>query len=458
MEDDLTIKEISKSPLKTLTKNNNTKKINIRDLTYDLPLTTDDIFKIFYKNNQNILKNLLNLEQPYIYDYSCPYSAKTKRYYFNQRCKGCQILYRLRKGNTQDENEIELYSGGKKGNKLLLESFNFFQDYYKESKEVTNISENLIKSINSIYNHFHQNFNYYNIENNKVNYITQSLIYNQIMKQENLDFFNNYVWSYICGNKIYMLREKNMVSTLSDLSSNPLFSIFHSPNRDIERYKNNGISKIIIISILKQLTMTFKIMSKYKFIHSKPSKDFYYFIPEPVTINKETYPLKIIIRCHDYCSVSYKDMRFFCSNIINFYHLGLPIESFDIDMNDSESFCYNNIFSEEYNNKRIIFYRIGKKSQLFLKIRNYYGIPICYKSFDFIMFLISLIIQPEFYYFKEMKQYKYWKNLWKKSEYDNLEKELFSLTTNNFESIYNVIKKYYIRFDALEYFYQMMLI
>lgn len=458
MEEVLTIKEISKSPLQTLTKNNDGKKINIRDLTYDLPLTTDDIFKIFQKNNKKIVENLINLEHPYVYDYSCPYSVQNKRYYFNQRCKGCQILYRLRKGNSHDDTEIEIFGGEKKGNKISLHSFNFFQDNYKGTEEINNVSENVMKSINTVYNHFHEKINYFCIENNKVNYISQSLIYNQIMIREKLEFLNNYMWSYICGNKIYLIKEKNTISSLSDLSSNPLFSIFHSPSRDIEKYKNNGVSKIIILTILKQLTMTFKIMSKYKFIHSRPEKDFYYFIPEPVTINKETYPLKLIIQCHDYCSVSYQDKRFFCSNIINFYNHGIPIESFDIDINGSDSFCNSSIFSEEYNSKRIIFYKIGKKSQLFLKVRNFYGIPICYQSFDFVMFLISLVTQSEFYYFREMKEYKYWKNLWKQSEYSSLEKELFSLDSNCFESVFNIVKKYHIRFDALEYFYQMLLV
>jgi hypothetical protein len=53
-----------------------------------------------------------------------------------------------------------------------------------------------------------------------------------------------------------------------------------------------------------------------------------------------------------------------------------------------------------------------------------------------------------------MKEYKLWKGLWKKEEYDYIENRLFSIENNNFESIFSVLKDYYIRFDALEFFYK----
>ena len=458
MEDQfLTIKEVSKSPLKTIAKVNKNKNMDIKELTYELPLTTDDIFKLFYKNNQQIMTNLINSKDLYISDWSCPYSRETGRYYFNQRCKGCQILYRLRKGNSQNPDEIEIYSGSKKGNKLLLEKFDFFKDDYIANLETKEIAYSLFKSLNPIYFHHLKKTSYFNIENCKVNYITQSLIYNQIMKQENLEFYNNYTWSYICGNKIHLLQEKNTISDLKELSGNPLFSIFHSPNRDIEKFRTNGISKIVVLSILKQLTMTLKIMSKYHFIHSRPSKQYYHFIPEPTTINKETFPMKLILECHDYSSITYQEKRFYCSSVGNFHHHGIPIESFDVDVNGSQSYCDNKNFSSDYNSKRILFYKIGKRSEVFLKIRNQYGIPICYHSFDFVLFLTSLVIQEEFYVFKEMKEYKLWKGLWKNDEYPYLETKLFSLETNDFDSIFSVVKDYYIRFDALQFFFKSLL-
>ena len=48
----LTIKEISKSPLKTIQKKRDKKNLAIKDLTYELPLTTNDIFQLFDENNK----------------------------------------------------------------------------------------------------------------------------------------------------------------------------------------------------------------------------------------------------------------------------------------------------------------------------------------------------------------------------------------------------------------------
>ena len=73
------------------------------------------------------------------------------------------------------------------------------------------------------------------------------------------------------------------------------------------------------------------------------------------------------------------------------------------------------------------------------------------------MFLISLVIQEEFYVFREMKEYKLWKSLWKLEEYPYIEKRLFSLENNNFDSIYHIVKDYYIRFDALQFFYRSLI-
>ena len=458
MEDQfLTIKEVSKSPLKTIDKIKKSKNTDLDDLTYELPLTTDEILILFNKNNKQIMLNLINSKDLYTYDWSCPYSRQTTRYYFNQRCKGCQILYRLRKGNLQNPNEIEIYSGSKKGSKFLLEKYDFFKDDYLENLETEEISISVFKSLNPVFFHCSKKISYFNIENSKVNYITQSLIYNQIMKQENLELYNNYIWSFICGNKIHLIHQKSNIPDLKELSGNPLFSIFHSPNRDIEKFKTNGISKIVVLAILKQLIFTYKILGKYHFIHSKPGKEFYHFSPEPVTINKETFPLKLIIECHSYTATSYQGKRFYCSSVGNFHHHGIPLESIDVDVNGTTSFCNNKNFPSRYNNKRILFYKIGKRSEVFLKIRNHHGIPICYQSFDFVMFLISLVIQEEFYVFKEMKEYKLWKGLWKLEEYPELENKLFALEKNNFENIYNIVKDFHIRFDAHEFFFQSLI-
>ena len=44
-----------------------------------------------------------------------------------------------------------------------------------------------------------------------------------------------------------------------------------------------------------------------------------------------------------------------------------------------------------------------------------------------------------------------------KEEYSDLVKKLEKIKENNYENIINIIKKFHIRFDAVEYFYQSIL-
>ena len=44
-----------------------------------------------------------------------------------------------------------------------------------------------------------------------------------------------------------------------------------------------------------------------------------------------------------------------------------------------------------------------------------------------------------------------WKSLWKRDEYDKLFKDLSSVKRNNFHTIFNIVKRYYMRVDALNF-------
>ena len=93
-------------------------------------------------------------------------------------------------------------------------------------------------------------------------------------------------------------------------------------------------------------------------------------------------------------------------------------------------------------------------SKNFNKIRNNYGIPICHKSFDFVCFLISFM--KDKYFSKAFGEcdrlMEIWRLLWVPEEYDKIMSDLEELRINSYINIFNLIKKYYIRFDALDYF------
>ena len=117
----------------------------------------------------------------------------------------------------------------------------------------------------------------------------------------------------------------------------------------------------------------------------------------------------------------------------------------------------NTNYPEHYDNSRIYSYKIGNQIENFTKLRNFYGVPICHDSFDFVLFLTCLVINNNFIYFNQCKEYQIWKGLWMKEEYPILTEDLKKISVNNYKNIINILKKYHIRFDAVEYFYQSIL-
>ena len=70
---------------------------------------------------------------------------------------------------------------------------------------------------------------------------------------------------------------------------------------------------------------------------------------------------------------------------------------------------------------------------------------------DCVMFLSSLMTDTSFYdTFKDSKFLSIWKNLWKREEYDSLMKNL-TTSKSSFTNVFNVVKNYHIRQDALKY-------
>ena len=135
----------------------------------------------------------------------------------------------------------------------------------------------------------------------------------------------------------------------------------------------------------------------------------------------------------------------------------MPFEKLDIDINGSKTLIKNFFrlpYINEYKEKRVIFYKIGNQGENFLSARRK-GIPICTKSFDIITLFISLMVVENFRksLLEDIKLTKIWKNLWKLNEYDKLMNEINKTKENNFKIIFRIVRKYHIRFDALEYLF-----
>ena len=135
----------------------------------------------------------------------------------------------------------------------------------------------------------------------------------------------------------------------------------------------------------------------------------------------------------------------------------MPFEKLDIDINDSKTFIKNFFklpYINEYKENRIIFYKIGNQGENFLSIRRK-GVPICSRSFDIITLFVSLMIVENFRksLMEDLKLLKIWKNLWKLDEFEILMKDIIKTKDNKFKNVFRIIRKYHIRFDALDYLF-----
>ena len=451
---ELEIKSENSSPIKTLEKQNKSKVFfSINKLTNSLQLTTDQIFKIFKNNNKDIVDFLLEKQKNLIEkDNNCRcFSMKSKKLNYSRKCKGCQIISRLIKTNYLEKNEIEIFSGRSKNTFLILKNY-VHQDsdycFEKDSHNFLKYISNSLKNIES----YETSITFFKTHNDNYNYIINSIIKNSILKKEKLHLYDNFLWSFICSRYMTIIKKKPTYNNLNNLCKSPYYSNYSSPYLNVEQERK--LSKNTVISIIKQLSYYFKVLQNHYFIHGEPSIKYISFSNEKTIISGETHILKLIIDSSVFSSLNYQGMRYFFNNerIINF---GVPLEKIEVSINGSKNYLSHCKINKDYDKLAILFYKLGNKTNNFIKIRNSYSIPICYRSFDFICFLISLIKDKYFYstFIECDVILNIWKNLWKVDEYEKLMNDIRNMKKNNFSNILNIIRKYYIRFDAIDYFY-----
>jgi len=345
--------------------------------------------------------------------------TSTNRLLQSENCYGCGIVKNFMEEFYVDTNkEIVIQTGEHKHSTMKIFSYN--------NKDTSLIQKNDNTCT----------------KNPFLNYVVISCVLDKILKSKNYPSYIPYLWSYICNDTFNILINIKHMKTLKEISLNPSLSKSSPLARTIV---HNILNEKIMKDIFVQLTMLCYFYSKYKFSHGEPSISYINFSPykafftfQGIKVNSQ---ITLNISPSTKSSVNYKDKRYsLCKT--NDIILDLPIESKDIGLD-------NLYFSGEYEKHRIEYYKIGNQSERFRKgiINGRYF----YDSFDYIMFLSSLISDKSFYEtFKDSKYLSIWKNLWKSEEYDSLMKKLIS-SKSNFDTIFNIVKNYHIRKDSLKY-------
>ena len=85
----------------------------------------------------------------------------------------------------------------------------------------------------------------------------------------------------------------------------------------------------------------------------------------------------------------------------------------------------------------------------FIHYRINYGVPLMIRSFDMACIMCSLYIEKSLR--ENINNMVVWRNIWRPSEYSSVCEMLKNIKDNNFENIYSVICKKYIRSDLMDY-------
>lgn len=347
----------------------------------------------------------------------CMSNSLTSTNFFTRTecCCGCATLKTLMSSYFLDESrEIKVTSGVKKGTLLKM----FSRD---------NIDTRVENGVT---------------RNPFMNYVMVSCVLKKILKMKSYPVKIPYEWCYICKDKFNIVLDVTGVSSIKDISrldkltnSSPL----------ARKTIYNPISKSTTNTIFEQIVLLCHFYGMYAFCHGEPSIT--YIALNPITTrfkyndHQIDSSVRVSISPSMYSSVTYNRTRFALNNQDLDY--SRTYENKDIGIEGDH-------YTGNYEDHRIVYVKIGNKSEQFLK--NMINGKCEIKSFDFVMFMSSLVANKQFMTSFGNCPYVYiWKNIWREEDYSSLSTDLSNIRTNSFSNVFNVIKGYYFRVDALKY-------
>lgn len=441
-------------------------------MQHDFIYSSDNIIKYWKtKDRAKKLNDILECKS-FNKDRTCTRNALTK-YNFNtrnQKCFNCTMLSSFTNKNCISK-ETEILAGINRGDYLMTD-INYSVDLGYQLLEFDYINKLFDSSSMTQY--------YYATKDENLNYACINILIQEIMKEKNFNFYTNFLTYYICGQKIVNIRLKYDFETVNELAQNDFYA---SSDYQNENYLKKDVTRDILICLI----IFYKFFSIDVFCHNEPCIKFLKFntgFNNFIFEKQEFYiPFLFSVEMSKYSAINYKDGRYFNQDITNKREWkSVPIENLDVDINGTKNYKkidFGIPYNSEYDNHRILFYKIGNKSVDFMYARRKLGLPLFYHSFDLICFIVSLLLEKcfSFYFFSDYKLINLWKGLWKRDEYIKINTEIKEIREmkekrekreskhsklnqieNNFETVYQIIRKYHIRIDALEYLYQNLIL
>ena len=410
----------------------------------------------------------------------------SRPYVNKQFCIGCELMRRISKDiKIPEDSMIKIESGNYLGNlysivccENVFSPYIRYREYEKLSSQILQ-KMSLINLYEPIFKEINEKTFYYSTVSPITNYITISIILQNKLSKYKLASSPMFEWSYQCGKNIYILE------TYPNMGYGTLQTILESQDftkgpRSPTAQKSNAmsISSNIIMYIMKQLISTIHFLCKYSFTHGSPNirhlaftkKACYYKydgveISAPLTVHLIPSNDSAITLENDngeyyrFLNSGYvKNIREY-DNIIEKYEPYLTNKFEDIEAVRTESLIP---VLPELDKYLVYGYKIGVCKDIFKDLMVQKGIPLMNTSFDFYMFMFSLLTEESFFVpFSEHAELSaLWKEMFKFSEYEDVMEDLRSLRSREseesitFDEILEVFSKYTFRTDALKYFWE----
>ena len=391
-----------------------------------------------------------------------------------QKCKECNFIYNILDYKNKS---IVIPSGKKQGLNLNILVTKSTDNGYQASKDIKYQNNSSGKKILKFYKKDFfciDNVTWFKTRDKTLNLSMIMLVLKLFCQRKNFPLFVDFLNFYHCTDKNYLVYIEREYISIGDFNKNPSFNNSLSPLAKSKRV--NIFSPTVARDIILQASVCLRFFSNLFFTHNELDYTKLRFSLDPFETTYEETKLSCSFRLYifpsGYSSISVYDSskdwwgRFFYSlekkTVTDIE--GIPFDDFVIQTNGSKNyyfpktyFNFDENFQMEYLQKRIYFYRINGKADLFLKSRKNRGSVAALGSFDVVCLFCSLMTIN---YFSEAvienKQLlRIWKGIWTLDE-EKIITEILTAQTKPllFFEIFMIVKKFYIRFDALEYLFR----
>jgi len=392
-----------------------------------------------------------------------------------QKCSLCNYIYNnlsfKEKGGI-----IPIPTGKKKGINMIIMTNDRKGEYH--------LSPSLKKANNEIGQKIHQfykdelfcisNIDWYTTNNPLLNISLMMMIIKLYSSRKNFPLYLDFNYTYECSGTNYLIYIEKEYESIDGFHKNPTYNISFSPLA--QKKVTPNFTKEAIRDMLFQSCLSLKFYGNLFFTHN--SLDYTYLRFENkayhIQLDREyIFSFKCTIFPSVHSSICIYDSkrdwwgRFTYASSTEEYinpRESIPYNGMIIDMNGTENHYLTNPppflpkkEGEYYMKYRIYFYRIKEMSHYYLKMRREKGSVWGINSFDVVCLFCSLM---SISYFRntvcdDSDLKRIWLGLWRRGEASEIT-EILSEQKKPllFNDVYRVIKKFYIRFDAVNYLYE----